>query len=567
MKKFLVVLTILVLVAGSAFAAISGSVTAQYDFDFTEKEVSYNAFGTNGKFAFELKADTTEVTGANKPYATVTVAISYDGEVKKQDSDSLLIWDDGAYYYLLAGGTAEWSLTVSNFKIVGENWEVDFTKAIGAGGYAVSAWEKDDNKGNKTESHSLHTYWAFKESEGVTFTYDGFSVGIAASSFAGAAIDGGYYVTYLTLKDVNDIKIANETTAIPEGTYLVGLPLGADAALKAEWEAVEVAKGIVVDNLPVWEGYYIVKYDAIKLDATSRFDLRAESKDLALAEGLTAKFAGAVGYSKVADNEATIDFGFAAKADYASEKVTANVGLDLQYVGKEFNVGVAATVKVAPVTVDAFFAKEVLYSGSRHYTKENYLSLRAVAVIDPVTVTVVAEDLVNDDRLLGVKEEGTFGKLSENAQFGIYPSFGSDNLVYFANAGLGYEVVENLKATVNAGIAKDFVDNVLAFKVGAEYEHEKFSADAGVYLATGIGEKTTFYGKELKVSFEACVSTDKIVENAVLSANLVFNEKAALNVYDATHQIDDVTKGYNSWKDTSDWALRNALTLSCKVAF
>ena len=102
MKKFLVVLTILVLVAGSAFAAISGSVTAQYDFDFSAKEVSYNAFGTNGKFEFELKADTTEVTGANKPYATVTVAISYDGEVKKQDTDSLLIWDDGTYYYLLA---------------------------------------------------------------------------------------------------------------------------------------------------------------------------------------------------------------------------------------------------------------------------------------------------------------------------------------------------------------------------------------------------------------------------------------------------------------------------------
>ncbi len=51
MKKSLVVLTILVLVAGSAFAAISGTVTAKYDFDFTAKEVAYNAFGTNGKLS------------------------------------------------------------------------------------------------------------------------------------------------------------------------------------------------------------------------------------------------------------------------------------------------------------------------------------------------------------------------------------------------------------------------------------------------------------------------------------------------------------------------------------
>ncbi len=109
----------------------------------------------------------------------------------------------------------------------------------------------------------------------------------------------------------------------------------------------------------------------------------------------------------------------------------------------------------------------------------------------------------------------------------------------------------------------------LAFKVGAEYEHEKFSADANLYLSKGIANAATkeLIDTDVKVGFEACVSTDKIVENAVLSAKLVINEKAAINAYDATHQIDDITLGNNTWNDDSDWAPRNALTLACKVAF
>ena len=129
--------------------------------------------------------------------------------------------------------------------------------------------------------------------------------------------------------------------------------------------------------------------------------------------------------------------------------------------------------------------------------------------------------------------------------------------------------------TTNAGLfylgSSNSYAGALAFKVGAEYKHEKFSADAGVYLSKGIASQNAggFYDETLTVSFEGCVSTDKIVENAVLSATLLFNENADIQVYDSTHKIDDVTNGNKKWNDQKGWAssARNALTIACKVAF
>jgi hypothetical protein len=51
MKKFLVVLTILVLVAGFAFAAVTGTIEARYKFDFTDaKSLEYDILGSHKRF-------------------------------------------------------------------------------------------------------------------------------------------------------------------------------------------------------------------------------------------------------------------------------------------------------------------------------------------------------------------------------------------------------------------------------------------------------------------------------------------------------------------------------------
>ena len=56
MKKSLVVLTILVLVAGFAFAAVTGYVEAKYTFDFLndEKTLDYDIKGKHSKVSFTI---------------------------------------------------------------------------------------------------------------------------------------------------------------------------------------------------------------------------------------------------------------------------------------------------------------------------------------------------------------------------------------------------------------------------------------------------------------------------------------------------------------------------------
>jgi len=101
--------------------------------------------GSYGELKFTFAKETGSSTGEIKPYATATVELTYGAKFKENKG---FIWDwskdDGYYIGVDAGklamdGTQAWRLALKEFKIVGENWEIDLIKADAFGDYAKSA--------------------------------------------------------------------------------------------------------------------------------------------------------------------------------------------------------------------------------------------------------------------------------------------------------------------------------------------------------------------------------------------------------------------------------------------
>ena len=497
MKKFLVVLTILVLVAGFAFAAVTGYVEAKYTFDFTgTKLLTYDINGKHSKVSFSVSTEQAKVNGSNKPYATVTVDVELSAEFDELE-DRLEYADGYAWADDFDIDSFAFGVVLSDFRIVGENWEIDFLKAVGVGDYAKSAWEVGGYKDGKKTNAALDAAWSFGKSKGITVTYDGYKIGVSAER-----------------READKAKIA----------------------------------------------------------------LRAESKELTLAEGVTGQVAFGIGASEKAGEDMSFDFGISAKAAYATDDVTVNGAVDLQNVGEVLSVDVAAKVAVKPVTVDAYYANKVKDTSYRYFfdSVDDILSVRVALALDPVTVTVYGENLLNDDRILAVKEEGKFGALTEDAQFGIMPSLGSEDIkagLWFANAGVGYDVQENLNVNAHVGYERLYVKyddhkahlSGLAFQAGAEYKLEKVTLTADAYVGKMFAESVV--GKESSDLYFATVigaESDSLVENAVLSATLYLDKNGVVDLYDSTRAVDSYSKTTNPY-DFGDGSMY--FQVGCKVAF
>ena len=498
MKKSLVVLTILVLVASFAFAAVTGYVEAKYTFDFLndEKTLDYDIKGKHSKVSFTISTEQAKVDGSNKPYATVTVDVKLSATFAEKEQT--LKYDK--YAWDIDTESFTWGVVLSDFRIVGENWEIDFLKAVGVGNYAKSAWEIDDTD----DENALNAPWNFGKSEGITLTYDGYKLGISAERSKSA----DYKL---------DIKV------------------------------------------------------------------RAESKELEFAEGVKGQVAVGIGASKPADGDFSFDFGVSAKASYEKDDLAVSGAVDLQYYGKQFDTDVAVKVAVKPVTVDAYYATNVKSASQRYFfaSTENIASVRVALALDPVTVTVYGENLVNNDRILAVKEEGKFGALSEDAQFGIMPTLGNESNIgnvtaglWFANAGVGYDVQENLNVNAHVGYerfyakedAYKFVLAGLAVQAGAEYKLEKVTITADAYVGkeySKVGDESE--NSDLEFACKIAAKSDKLVENAVLSATLVVDKEGVIGLYNSTRAVDEFS---DKPEDAFGFDGKNmSLTLSCKVTF
>lgn len=67
-------------------------------------------------------------------------------------------------------------------------------------------------------------------------------------------------------------------------------------------------------------------------------------------------------------------------------------------------------------------------------------------------------------------------------------------------------------------------------KVGAKYTHDVFTADGAFYVEKSFG----LFETKVLPGFKATVSSDKLVEKAVLTATLLINQNAVVDAYDAT---------------------------------
>ena len=503
MKKSLVVLTILVLVAGFAFAAVTGYVEAKYTFDFLddEKTLDYDIKGKHSKVSFTISTEQAKVDGSNKPYATVTVDVKLSTEFKEKEQT--LKYDK--YAWDVDTDSFTWGVVLSDFRIVGENWEIDFLKAVGVGDYAKSAWEIDETADEK----ALDAPWAFSKSEGITLTYDGYKLGISA-----------------------------------------------ERSKSADY----------------------------KLDVK----VRAESKELEFAEGVKGQVAVGIGASQPAGGDFSFDFGVSAKAAYEKDDLAVSGAFDLQYVGKKFDADVAVKVAVKPVTVDAYYATNVVKTSQRYFfdSKENIASVRVAVALDPVTVTLYGENLVNNDRILAIKEEGKFGAFGEDAQFGIMPTLGKQEIfgnitagLWFANAGAHYDIQENLSVNAHVGFERIyFKDDVnvsfsgLAVQAGAEYKLEVATITADAYVGkvfSKVGDESN--NTDLYFACKVAATSDKLVENAVLSATLNIDKNGVIGLYKSTRAVDeysgDKTDEPGSYLPYKLGTPNMSFTVSCKVAF
>jgi hypothetical protein len=496
MKKFLVVLTILVLVAGFAFADIKGSVTAAYTFGFSKVEGGVESSVLSAGYTkpstakidatFSLDSQSAGLTGENMPYAVVEVSASISGYYGYSTD----------HFAQPAVKQLNFSLSLKTFKIVGEEWELNLLKSSAAvTDFAVSAIDCATFYYDTLEENDAYfTYSnALDYTNGVSLTYKGFVAGM------------GY----------NNPDIKNEKADI---TFEVKTP---------EFTFGEV-------TVQAGAGY--------------------SQKRLFTADEYT-------GVQRKA--------GVSVKAAYASDSVQASVAADAGKVSgdEKITFDVAANVKVAPVTVDFYYAsakakatssvKLVGESSGRTtaYALENLLSVKVVVALGdvienvPVTVTFVGSDLLKKNEIIFDENSDYYGRdwsVSANTtaieNFDLTLTVGGldekENL--YLEGDVEYTGVEHL--TLTGSVIYEFDAKLLGIKAGAKYAAEKYTAKANVLYATDFTDN--FFG------LSASVESDKIVDGATL--------KAALAGVDAGVTLDP-SLGFKVKSAT--------LTLSCKVAF
>lgn len=511
MKKLFTVLVVL-LVASVAFAAvISGSVKAEYTFDFDKKTITYGKPGV-GSLDATLKIDPTDaiiIGDAEATHIEAKVVAGIDLQYNagnnhdtKKTYYPLKHGLDYFWYKEVDGGKKIYAgviLNVDTFKIVGKDWSVDLKGDLGLD-FAKSAI--DSYRFHKNTAEDNTQYFSFdnsvKGAHNLKATFFGYSVGFG-----------------------------------------MGTAANADKGIKNDWT------------------------DALK------FAVTATTPSYTFGDF---SFAVGAGY-QVVDNDWA--FAASAKAAYATDKVSVSGAYDAQVVNSNdafVSNDLALNVAVAPVTVDVYFnnegaavadkyAKYYGYMDGTTYKKaravdivnSNYLSAKVtvdvakVAENVPVTVTVGGYNLIGDETQILDAEVST--TIVPNFKFGVYFNDWFDFGGQYANGNYGDERklggtveftgVQNLtlSAELAYAFAKEDENKELTAEVGAKYAHELFDVEATIDMAKTYNQDAEFGGK-----LEA--NSTKLVDGANLYAKLEFDLNNLLS--------DDAT---------------NEFVVGCKVSF
>ena len=179
--------------------------------------------------------------------------------------------------------------------------------------------------------------------------------------------------------------------------------------------------------------------------------------DYAVSDALKASINGYIQFTDGADN-----FGFAAKAAYATDDVTANVAVDYE---SEKNLEAAADATVAGVTANVY-----VYTADMAVFDFNAKIATTVAGFD---VYVAGDDLYRTARSLEVGESATFGALTEEVSvkyaFNDKVVTPTEKLTYAADMfevyekvslGLDLDATDKLASLVpEIGISSDVIVN------------------------------------------------------------------------------------------------------------
>ena len=524
MKKFLVVLTILVLVAGSVFADISGKVEASYKFAFaTERADKSIVWGSNANYekpgtgkvdaSFTLDSQSAGLTGEGMPYVDLAVSAKIAGfySYSSEHANTKNVKD-------LTKVT--WTIKVAKFDIVGDGWKLNLLNAKGAAlDLAVSAIDYETfNWYTPEQNDAYYTYAnAFDYADGVTLSYKDFIVGVGFNS-----------------SDIRDRNAAiTLEVATPEFTFdAVKVQAGAGFTQTGFVPAGDTVGEMVLVSKAATKGaknvYWLAESDSaeVKIDAN----------------GYTyPAFPGV--YYKITTKPGNLggekQFGGSVKVSYDAD-VKASVAIDLgkRSTDDKVKFDLAANLQVSPVTVDVYFVNEgVTVTDAKGVVNggdpialgyEKYLSARAIIALGdvienvPVKLTITGTDLLNDDRAISVEANTTAVK-----DFDITVS--ANSILQKSDFNLAAEVVytgiENLK--IDAGVEYTFDAKLLAINVDTEYTAEKYTAKGGAFIATNFTDM--IFGGDISVE------SDKLVNGATLKAE--FDGFAVGNYSDKNYHV------------------------------
>ena len=441
MRKGIVVLLILLLACGFAFAKLTGSAGVRFD-ENIDKETFSTTNTTSFNFTFTFASDKVKLTNKEDVHVEVAATAKFIlGSRKTGDGNGILI----GYGDRGIGAV----ITLSTAKIVGKNWYVSVLGTQDAYDYAKAAVltitnkETKDAFGNVKSKDSQVTSYAlaFAKTDGVTIGYDGFTASIGVESIKDFTI------------------LASATVETPEFAFKDDAIKFQAAAQFSRFKVSEKKTYVAVNSLG-----FSARTTAIIKDITIKaaFDMGLEN------------FGSVVGTGSERETQFNVD----GRVDFKYNFINANI---YAYVG-------GSGLK---------FGKAV--KGVYNFYKDFYLEAKAIFDLNafelPFKVTVSAKNITNSEvagNLIikggvvpSVKLEFAKDAIKAAASYSI-------NTGTKAWSTLVYGIYAFEKFTVGAGAKVAGDSDLTQFSVGAFAETDKLVKGAKLGLSYGLNGDTAY---------------------------------------------------------------------------
>ncbi len=490
MKKILTVLTIVALVATSAFAGIKGSAELGYTHNFETKDSGFSN-GTNLKLDLELATASEEKQAEGDIYAKIS------GSLVVKFYNGAKGWDSvGVNEVPVYGDTYLPFVTDLSASINGADWSIDILGMPGRLDLAKSAidsskvkYEDDDYGFDKEDYYDPTTYAVpFQKAPGFGITYKDYTVGLG---FQYKDADG---------KENENIDIDDTTAVVHPLKYYAGV----------DFSAVAKTPEIDLNGFKIQGGasYYLNETASVKVVT----DKNVEGKD-------TTKFStnrgSAVGGSvAVGFEKDKFAIKVASDLGYTIEAYDASTGIIVKDPTKseKFSLDVAGNIKYDFISADGYLKID----GSKWDDGEKKATLASGQLVTdlnsfdvPVKLTVKSKDVLNK------------ADTSVEAEFAI-----SDITL---TPSVGYVFLGDDKTTLSVGLGAKYVADVFTVEGEVGYSLKCDTEDTHRLYAT------------------AAVSTDAIIPGCTLKLAYAQTDAEAGNM----NWLKDQAKAQNFGKVTA----------------